>query len=189
MEKAGEYIYNPTNTEGTGGVYRGLRVDSKSTEVDFYESIGMKTNPAEVYNIITEGQEGIVETLEGNRVGDCAKEGENEACGANLSAEPKPPYRRLEGKALADWCRWSGYSCTDCAWRCENNQTSGYNSTPEDKRGPCSEPDDQVFIQDQEIETQWQRIETSLAILRNLYIERANEEFLRREKSLMEGMR
>ena len=64
-----------------------------------------------------------------------------------------------------------------------------YDSTPEDKQAPCSEPDDQVFIQDQEIETQWQRIKVSLAILRNLYAERADEEFLSRAKMLMEGMR
>jgi len=156
-----------------------LRVDSKSTEVDFYESIGIKTNPAEVHNIITEGTERTVEALEGNRVGDCAKEGESEACGVNLSVQ-------LAEKALAEWCRGRGYSCKDCTMRCENNQTSGYDSTPKDKRGPCSEPDDQVFIQDAEIEMHCTRVKTSLKILRNLYIERANEEFLRREKSLME---
>ena len=173
--------------DASGGVYRGLRVDSKSTEVDFYESIGIKTNPAEVRNIITEGTQCTVETLEGNRVGDCAKEGENEACGVNLSV-------RFGGKELAEWCRGRDYSCTECALKCENNQTTGYGLSAID---PLAEPEpeppwqdtecnDPMFIQDQEIETQWTRVKTSLKILRNLYIERANEEFLRRAKMLME---
>lgn len=46
-----------------------------------------------------------------------------------------------------------------------------------------------TFIQDQEIQIQWTRIETSLAILRNLHIERANMEFWTRAKMLMEGIR
>ena len=66
---------------------------------------------------------------------------------------------------------------------------SRYNSTLEDKRGPCSVVDDPMFIQDAEIETQWTRVKTSLKILRNLYAERADEEFLSRAKSLMEGMK
>ena len=61
-----------------------------------------------------------------------------------------------------------------------------YDSTPEEKQAPCSVADDSMFIQDAEIEMHCTRVKTSLKILRNLYIERANEEFLRREKSLME---
>ena len=64
-----------------------------------------------------------------------------------------------------------------------------YDSTPEDKQAPCSEPDDTMFIQEQEIATQWQHIKVSLAILRNLYAERADEEFSTRTKMLMEGMK
>jgi len=64
-----------------------------------------------------------------------------------------------------------------------------YESTPEDKQTPCSVADDSMFIQEQEIETQWTRVKTSLKILRNLYAERADEEFLSRAKSLMEGMK
>jgi len=66
---------------------------------------------------------------------------------------------------------------------------SRYDSTPEDKQTPCSVADDSMFIQEQEIETQWTRVKTSLKILRNLYAERADEEFLSRAKSLMEGMK
>jgi len=54
------------------------------------------------------------------------------------------------------------------------------------KEGPCSVSDDPMFIQDQEIEEQWTRIEISLAIIRNLYIERVKEEFWRRAKMMME---
>ena len=66
---------------------------------------------------------------------------------------------------------------------------SRYDSTLEDKRGPCSVADDSMFIQEQEIETQWTKVKTSLKILRNLYTERADEDFLSRAKSLMEGIR
>ena len=41
----------------------------------------------------------------------------------------------------------------------------------------------------EEIERQWQRIETSLAILRNLYTERANMEFWSRFEMVMKGMK
>jgi len=66
---------------------------------------------------------------------------------------------------------------------------SRYDSTPEGKQTPYSVADGLVFIQKQEIETQWTRVKTSLKILRNLYAERADEEFLSRAKSLMEGIR
>ena len=65
---------------------------------------------------------------------------------------------------------------------------SRYDSTPDDKQTPCSVADDSMFIQEQEIETQWQHIKVSLAILRNLYAERADEEFWTRAKMMMEGM-
>lgn len=41
----------------------------------------------------------------------------------------------------------------------------------------------------EELERQWQRIETSLAILRNLYIERANMEFWGRFEMVTKGMK
>ena len=58
------------------------------------------------------------------------------------------------------------------------------------KEGPCSVSDDQVCMsQDQEIQIQWQHIETSLAILRNMHIGRANMEFWGRFEMVMKGMR
>ena len=66
---------------------------------------------------------------------------------------------------------------------------SRYDSTPEEKQTPCSVVDDSMFIQEQEIETQWTKVKTSLKILRNLYTERADEEFLSRAKMLVEGMK
>ena len=66
---------------------------------------------------------------------------------------------------------------------------SRYDCTPDEKQTPCSVADDPMFIQDQEIETQWTKVKTSLKILRNLYTERADEEFLSRAKMLTEGMR
>ena len=41
----------------------------------------------------------------------------------------------------------------------------------------------------EEIERQWQHIETSLTILRNMHIERANMEFWARFEMIMKGMR
>ena len=41
----------------------------------------------------------------------------------------------------------------------------------------------------EEIERQWQRVETSLVILRNLHIERANMEFWSRFEMVTKGMR
>jgi len=64
-----------------------------------------------------------------------------------------------------------------------------YDSTPDEKQTPYSVADDSMFIQKQEIETQWTRVKTSLKILRNLYAERADEEFWSRAKMLMEGIR
>ena len=58
------------------------------------------------------------------------------------------------------------------------------------KEGPCGTSDDQAcMFQDQEIQIQWQHIETSLTILRNMHIERANMEFWTRVKMITEGMR
>ena len=42
---------------------------------------------------------------------------------------------------------------------------------------------------DEEIERQWQHIKTSLAILRNMHIERANMEFWSRFEMVMKGMK
>ena len=46
-----------------------------------------------------------------------------------------------------------------------------------------------VADSDEEIEWQWQRIKTSLAILRNLHNERANMEFWSRLEMVAKGMR
>ena len=58
------------------------------------------------------------------------------------------------------------------------------------KEGPCGTSDDQACIsQDQEIQIQWQHIETSLTILRNLHVERANMEFWSRFEMITKGMK
>jgi hypothetical protein len=46
-----------------------------------------------------------------------------------------------------------------------------------------------VAYSDEEIERQWQRVETSLTILRNLHIERANMEFWSRFEMVTKGMK
>ena len=86
----------------------------------------------------------------------------------------------------------------------EKQKEYSYNSSP-CKVGliqlPITSPEDMqraiVGIRDitlddstnEEIERQWQHIETSLAILRNLHIERANKEFWSRFEMVTKGMK
>lgn len=50
---------------------------------------------------------------------------------------------------------------------------------------------DEILVanSDEEIERQWQRVETSLVILHNLHIERANMEFWSRFEMITKGMK
>ena len=50
---------------------------------------------------------------------------------------------------------------------------------------------DEILIaySDEEIERQWQHIKTSLTILRNMHIERANMEFWTRFEMVTKGMK
>ena len=58
------------------------------------------------------------------------------------------------------------------------------------KEGPCSTSDDQACMpQDQEIQIQWQHVETSLTILRNMHIERGEAEFWTRFEMVAKGVR
>ena len=144
MEKAGEYNVNSksimelaqphdTGVDASGGVYRGLRVDSGY---------------------------------------DYPKKDNAEACGESVNTIMGITNAELD--KLPNW--------NPMLSKCESD-------LPEELLYDKELDKILVAYSDAEIETQWQRISVSLAILRNLYAERADEEFLSRVKSLIEGMK
>lgn len=100
---------------------------------------------------------------------------------------------KLKGRELGQWCYRMGYACNDCGLKCDNNRTTGYDllSVCETKELQHDKELDKILVtySDEEIERQWQHVESSLKIIRNMNVERANMKFWSRFEMVTKGMR
>jgi hypothetical protein len=151
----------------------------------------LKVEAGQTTEIHAEGTEGVSLPSDINRVGDCPSVGKQSH--ESVISETNPS---CFGTYEVGICESRSIFCgknEKCRYATEHPTIE----TKDDLIG-LTEPEppwqdtgckDPMFIQDQEIQIQWTKVETSLAILRNLHIARGEAEFWGRAKMVMEGIR